>query len=180
MAHEANIYPHHDLFNLAYYHLQTIERKQKEKTSESIALDCMSCLLALGLTVEALINFAGEALVPDWEEREKYHVKLKKICGQLGYEFDETQEPLKTLKELKGLRDKMAHAKPAKREKELASLAEIDELLETDWDPYLTPKYVNRIYDQVDRFEKLIYENQAIQESGILTIAVGWTGEIKP
>ncbi|WP_347332535.1 hypothetical protein [Marinimicrobium locisalis] len=115
MAHQAQIHPHHDLFNLAYYHLKVIERKQIEETTDSIALDCMSCLLALGLTVEALINFAGEVIVPSWKERDNYHLKLVRVCEQLGYKFDESKEPFQTLKELKEIRDNMAHAKPKKR-----------------------------------------------------------------
>lgn len=117
MAHQAEIYPHHDLFNLAYYHLQAIERKQREGSTEGIALDCMSCLLALGITVEALINFAGESLVLSWKERDKYHLKLEKVCEELGFNLDESREPFKALKELKEIRDKMAHAKPIRREK---------------------------------------------------------------
>ncbi|AOE49654.1 hypothetical protein [Kangiella sediminilitoris] len=180
MAHEAEIYPHHDLFNLAYYHLQVIEQKQHAETPDSIALDCMSCLLALGLTVEALINFSGEAVVPSWDERDKYHVKLRKVCENLGYKFNESEEPFKTLKELKMIRDRMAHAKPIKREREIASLAEIDQLLANEWDPYLTPEQVTSIYEQVDAFEKMIYRNPAIQENGILTCASGWSGDLKP
>ncbi|GAB6098068.1 hypothetical protein JCM14469_43230 [Desulfatiferula olefinivorans] len=180
MAHQAKIHPHHDLFNLAYYHLNVIERKQIEETTDSIALDCMSCLLALGLTVEALINFAGEVIVPSWKERDKYHLKLGRVCEQLGYKFDESQEPFQTLKKLKELRDNMVHAKPKRREKEIASLADIDQLLATDWDPYLTPEHARRFFEQVDRFEKMVYDNQAIQDNGILTIASGWSGDLKP
>lgn len=180
MAHQAEIYPHHDLFNLAYYHLQVVERKQRKGTTDSIALDCMSCLLALGLTVEGLLNFAGEALVPSWEERDGYHIKLRKVCEKLGFKLDESDEPFRTLKELKEIRDRMAHAKPIKREREIASLAEIDRLLATDWDHYLTPEHVTGIYEQVDAFEKMIYGNPVIQERGILTCASGWSGDLKP
>ncbi|WP_347332589.1 hypothetical protein, partial [Marinimicrobium locisalis] len=70
--------------------------------------------------------------------------------------------------------------KNQKREKEISSLEEIDQLLATDWDPYLTPEHARRFFEQVDSFEKMVYDNQAIQDNGVLTIALGWSGDLKP
>ena len=174
MNHIANVYPHHDLLNLAYYHLEEIQRKDAEKIIEAKGLDCMSCLIALAIGVEGLINFCGLKLVPNWKEREKYHIKLKQVTESLEIELDESIDPFKTLAQLKYLRDELAHPKPITREKKVKSHDEFNKLMETAWDKFCNSKYVHHAYEQVTLFEQIIYSNPSIQKSDILTSAWGW------
>lgn len=55
-------YPHNDLGNLAHYHLEVINQKLAREEDEGISLDCMSFLIALAFSVEAL-----ERNHPDWQ-----------------------------------------------------------------------------------------------------------------
>ena len=131
MSHVANIYPHHDLLNLAFYHLEEIERKDADDKLEGVALDCMSCLIALAIGVEGLINFCGSKLVDEWKEREPNFKKLKQVSAPLKIEPDENEEPFETLSKLKNLRDELAHPKPVNREGEVKSKADLNELMKT-------------------------------------------------
>jgi len=178
VVHEIELFPHHDLFNLAYYHRCQIEQKDSDDTLEGKGLDCMACIIALGLTVEGIINFAGSTLFDDWKEHDRYHNKLKRVCESIGYEFDEKEEPLSGLKKLKELRNTFAHAKPIYRKAELKTIHELDEAMQNHWDKYLQPEFVYYIYDLVDNFEKRVYANEMIKETGILSCASGWSGEL--
>ena len=70
------IYPHNDLTNLAHYHLEVINNKVEKKVEEAIALDCMSCLIALAFSVEAIVNFVGSKKVKAWKEKRPYDEKM--------------------------------------------------------------------------------------------------------
>ena len=174
MSHIANIYPHHDLLNLAFYHLEEIERKDADDKLEGVALDCMSCLIALAIGVEGLINFCGSKLIEEWKEREPYYKKLKQVSASLKIELNEDKEPFSTLSKLKNLRDELAHPKPVNREGEVKSKEDLNKLMETAWDPFCNSKYVHYAYEQVKEFEKIIYAHPEIKNSGILTSAWGW------
>ena len=174
MSHVASVFPHHDILNLAFYHLEVIQRKSENDEQDCIGLDCMSCLIALAIGVEGLINFCGHKLVIDWVERQSYNAKLKQVTAALGIEVVDNQEPWKTLAELKSLRDGLAHPKPIEREAEVSNTKELSALMESAWDPFCNSEYVHDAYEQVSLFERCIYENPDIQESGILTSAWGW------
>ncbi len=79
------------------------------------------------LTVEAYLNFVGERLDPGtWKnERKNFRQsgaegKLRKVMELVKLPWPEQVErPLKTILELKELRDAIAHAKPEKLQREL-------------------------------------------------------------
>jgi hypothetical protein len=176
LTHTANIYPHHDLLNLAFYHFEIINEKTKSDESEGIGLDCTSCLIALSIGVEGLINFCGDKLVSNWNERNPYHKKLKKVAKAIKLEFDVTVEPLLTLSKLKKLRDELAHPKPLIKSGKINNKNELNKLMETSWDSFCNPDFVQHAFKQVNEFEKIIYSIPLIQQSGILTSASGWGG----
>ena len=97
MPHRISIYPHNDLFNLAHYHCETINRKVCEGVEDAISLDCMSCLIALAFAIEALVNFVGSSVIKDWQERQSYQAKLEQIGAAIGLSFDRKIEPFLTV-----------------------------------------------------------------------------------
>lgn len=121
-----------------------------------------------------MINFCGHKTVDSWKERDAYHEKLKKVCESLGIDFDETSDPLKTLAELKQVRDKLAHPKPVIKNGEVSSRKDLNILLETHWDKFCNSEFVENANSQVQSFEEMIYQNEAVRKSGILTSAIGW------
>lgn len=65
MVFEIEYHPHNDLENLARYHLEILNEKTRTSNLEGIALDCMSCLIAIAFCAEALINFLGKKRYPN-------------------------------------------------------------------------------------------------------------------
>lgn len=171
--HFANVYPHHDLLNLAFHQLENIESKVSSNDMNGIYLDCLACFISLGIGMEALVNFCGYKIVLGWNERWPYKKKIEKCCKELGLEFDEVNELLSTLKSLKLLRDSIAHAKPIKKVLEVSNEEEKDRLMDTSWDFMLDPKKVRKYYDAVYAFENLIYDDKRVKETGIFTSSFG-------
>lgn len=174
MTHQAQVRPHHDVLNLAFYHFETMNEKDANPELEGKDLDAMSCLLALGIGLEGLVNFVGDKLVSDWKERAPHHVKLGQIVNALGWELDEEVEPYCTFKKIKDFRDSLAHPKPFKREGVAKRNEEMDALMQAEWDHYLEPYFVRHAYHQVSEFESAIYQNEDIRAGGILTSCWGW------
>lgn len=175
MNHVANVYPHHDLLNMAFYQLETIQQKIEGGISDALALDCMACLISLGIGLEALINFCGYKIVPEWNEGWQYPKKLKKTCRELGIEFNETDEPLSTLKKLRELRNQFAHAKPIRNEGEVKTQDDLNKLMSTSWDHALEYDFVLNCYKKVKELENVIYLNKKVLKTGVLTSASGWS-----
>jgi hypothetical protein len=75
------------------------------------------------------LNYVGERLAPDvWKDernnfrREPYRGlegKIRKVLELVGFPWQPTTEPLKTILELKSLRDLIAHGKAEKRSGEI-------------------------------------------------------------
>ena len=166
----ARINPHHDLLNVAHYHCEIVRRKMSDPEAEAIALDCFSCLLALAIGVEAILNFAGNILIESWKERQPYKTKLQLVVAALNEEgLSEGTEPLVSLSQLKSFRDLAAHAKPIFRPGEPRSIVEVKKMMSNDWDELLEPAIVLNAYQQVCVFEGMVYENEKVKEYGILT-----------
>src|SRR5450759_3387110 len=104
MVHRVHIYPHNDLLNLAYYHHETINKKVKGNVKDAVALDCMSCIVPLAFSVEALINFIGSNCVSGWKERRPFAEKVEEVAKKLGLNFDTNIEPYATVATLKNIR----------------------------------------------------------------------------
>lgn len=80
-------------------------------------------------TVEAYLNFVGELLAPEiWKDERNYFRnepyrswdgKLRKVMELVGLPWSPEDRPLKTILELKDLRDLIAHGRPEKLEGEI-------------------------------------------------------------
>lgn len=152
----AKVYPHNDLLNLAHYHRAVINEKNGNADTEGIALDCMSCLIALAFSVEALINFVGATCVDDWEERQPFHKKFSALEAAIGLACEEVKEPYSTIERLKTLRDQMAHGRPIEISAVATPKEDLKKTMRAPWDEFLVPTFVNHAYDQVCSFESTL------------------------
>ena len=154
MSHEVKVRPHHDLLNLAFYHKGIIEQKASNNVLEAIALDCMSCLIALAFSVEGLINFVGAEKVPEWKERDSFGNKMKAIAAAIGWPVNEGIEPFITINQLKSIRDSMAHGKPILIKRSESSREALKRDMRAPWDDYLTVDFTLHAFRQVKSFEE--------------------------
>lgn len=173
MGHKARVYPHNDLLNLAHYHREVIEKKETDGIREAIALDCMSCLITLAFSVEAIANLVGFKVVDLWKEKAPYMVKMQVLGEKLGFTFEPSQEPYKTLQVLKTIRDQMAHGKPFETTSEVTDKAALHRALACPWDEYLNPSFATQAYTQVKAFERRLLELAKIPLVETLTSATG-------
>ncbi|CDT06807.1 hypothetical protein A165_04495 [Vibrio tasmaniensis ZS-17] len=172
MTHRVRVYPHNDLFNLAHFQRETIRTKLADGDQDGIKLDCLSCLMSLAFSVEALVNFVGYKKVPKWKEYDRFKNKMKKVCAIAGHEFDENVGLHKLIWELKELRDSVAHGKPIEIETEVRSREELREHMQCSWDVNLTPEHVESTYEAVKEFERFLFESCKISIGETLTSAV--------
>ena len=185
MPTHVEIYPQNDLFNLAYYHLRAIDDKESEGNADGLEMDCMACLLALGVTLEAIINHAATKAIPDWKAEEPnegeakkpnshYEQKLTALCEALGIKLNYGQAPFQSLREVRKVRNAMAHAFPTIEEKEIKPGRGIESVMATKWDQYAEPNKTREIYDGINTFEKMVYGALDMQYPPA-TCATGWS-----
>tara|TARA_R110000787_G_scaffold65861_6_gene148109 strand:+ start:22956 stop:23480 length:525 start_codon:yes stop_codon:yes gene_type:complete len=173
MGHKIHVYPHNDLLNLAHYHRQIINDKLSNNNEEALALDCMSCLIAMAFSVEAFVNFIGKKRVKSWKERRPYNQKISDACEAVGLHFDKSQEPYTTLWKLKELRDDLAHGKPEDFSTEAKTREELRGVMSCSWDHHLTSEFVNHAFVMVKSFQKSALEGGKISLGETLTSATG-------
>lgn len=166
-------YPHNTLANLAHYHLEVVNKKTREGSSEGIGLDCVSCLIALAFTVEAYINFLGSKKVETWRERTPYFEKLRIVSGLVGYSINKDVEPFKTLALLKEFRDEIAHGKPAEFSTDVSSDVELRDQMSETWIRLSSPDFCNHAYGEVKRWKNEWREKLGIGFGETVTSAVG-------
>ena len=173
MSHRIRVYPHNDLLNLAHYQREVINNKESEGIEDALALDCLSCLISLAFSVEALVNFVGQKKIIDWQERQSYRNKINQVCEQASLVFDENEVPFKTLWQLKELRDSIAHGQPIEVTTSVNTREELRRAMECPWDQHLTSEYINHAYEAVKQFERQLFQNCQIAVGQTLTSAVG-------
>ncbi|EKO3573764.1 hypothetical protein P0E94_003474 [Vibrio metschnikovii] len=172
MTHRVRVYPHNDLMNLAHYQRETIRAKVANEDRDGIKLDCLSCLISLAFSVEALVNFVGYKKVDKWKEFDRYINKITKVCAKAGVEFDKNVGMYAQLWQLKKLRDDVAHGKPIEINTEVNTREELRERMSCPWDVNLTPETVEAMFVVVKDFEKLLFNNCQINIGDTLTSAV--------
>ena len=172
MTHRVRVYPHNDLSNLAHYQRETINKKIAESNEDGIDLDCLSCLISLAFSVEALLNFVGYKKVKNWKERQPYRDKMVQVCKAVGLQFSQEVDPYKTLWELKELRDSIAHGQPIEVSAKVRNREELRKAMECPWDKNLNAEYINQTYKIVVQFEKDLLEKGKISLGETLTSAV--------
>jgi len=168
-----HVYPHNDLLNLASYQKGVIEQKLNEGIQDALALDCMACLISLGFSVEALVNFVGSKKVKDWVERQRFLDKVNRVCESVGLEFNRTQDLYARIWELKELRDSLAHGQPIETSISARNREELREAMQCPWDEHLNPAYVFETYHAVKEFKHLLLEYGEIALGETLTANEG-------
>jgi len=154
MTNTVYIFPHNDLSNLAHHHLAMINDKVANNNQSGISLDCMSCLIALAFSVEALINFVGFKCVSNWRERARFDEKIESLRSAIGLQYDTSSEPYTAIERLKTIRNEMAHAKPVERQSDAQSFDQLRNDMKTPWDEFSTPEFAKNSYQQLADFEK--------------------------
>jgi hypothetical protein len=102
---------HHLFVHVARTHLDRAVLYREGSTPNILIAITFS---ALG--VEAISNSFGSVKVPDWLVKHEQKSPLKKvrlICDVLSVPYEDDQDPWQALEWLMGLRNKLAHAKPA-------------------------------------------------------------------
>lgn len=171
------VYPHNDLLNLAHYQREVINDKVAQGVEDAISLDCLSCIISMAFSVEAIVNFVGHQKVHGWRERRPYRDKVNEVCEVAGLVFDETAEPFSTVWQLKETRDMIAHGQPFEGNVNVRTREELHTTMECPWDQHLTPEYINSAYEQLKEFERSLFEGAGILPVFTLTSSVGSSGE---
>ena len=172
MSHRIKVFPHNDLFNLAHYQREVINKKIADGVGDALSMDCMGCVISLAFTVEALVNFIGAYCIEGWKERQPYKGKIKQVCEVAGFEFVKENEPYRTIWKLKEIRDDIAHGKPLEFDVSVESREELRELMECSWDKCLSVEFVDQAYDAVKNFETTLFSKCEIPVCETLTAAI--------
>lgn len=111
---------HRELWRVVEMQSEIVKDRQER---DAFSTDLIAMVFAFH-TVEAYLNFLGGLLAPEiWKNERKYfrkepyrgfEGKLRKVMELVSLEWDESNRPLKTILELKDLRDSIAHPKPEK------------------------------------------------------------------
>jgi hypothetical protein len=173
MSFRVRINPYSHLESLAFYHLQAVREKQHISGPSGIRLDCMSCLIALAFSVEALLNLVGSRRVPDWKERAAFMTKMKTLQARLGFEFDEKLEPYTTISRLKRARDRMAHGQPAEFVLKSEDTNVLAQAMQSPWADSTTPEFAMHAYEEVQRFKIMLLKRARIKPGSTYTTAIG-------
>jgi hypothetical protein len=162
--------PHQTLEALAAYHLGVLSEKLAAGTSNGIAHDCTSLLIALAFYVEALVNLVGLSVFKaDWRERDAYQVKLSKIAKRLGFTVDVAVEPYATFALLKQIRDQLAHPKPANSLLLTGSDAEAFSAISPSWYRHCEPQFASESYRHACEFKTMLVERARLKRGALLS-----------
>jgi len=173
MSRRVRVYPHNDLFNLASYQRETINKKVHEGNEYAINLGCQACLISLAFATEALVNFVGHMKIDNWQERAAFRSKLSQVCDAANIEFDLESEPLSVIWNLKELRDSMAHGQPEEFESDAETREEVRAAMQCAWDVGLNPVFVNDSYSVVKSFKSALLQGCNISLGQSLTSTIG-------
>lgn len=150
-----NIYVHNDLSSAAHHFIVQIEDKLKRGDIKGINFEYMACMIMLAFTFEAKINFLGHRCITEWNERQPFYKKVRKVFDYLNINPNWNTRPYSAISRLKEFRDLIAHGKPAESEfeEEIVALPEEIErqnILESEWQHYCEHEEVLNIYQDID------------------------------
>ncbi|WP_340481350.1 hypothetical protein [Vibrio anguillarum] len=168
------IYPHNDLWNIAFHHLTTAIDKESTGKRAGIVLDCQSSILFMALAVEATINFVGHRVVDNWNERKPYHKKLKKICLIAELQLEQDSNIEHAFSNLKSVRDSMAHGKPVYGS--AWDTTEAREKMNSFWGADINVEYVKQLYECVRPFCTSLIERTGADTLGQYS---GYSGRLR-
>ncbi|MGZ2428362.1 hypothetical protein [Rhizobium redzepovicii] len=157
LHHKQEIFVHNNLANTAFYLRERISDRLVKDDREGIGLEMTACLVMIAFAMEAHVNFFGWRLAPPkWDERDQIKAKIKVVAKHIGLKADFGKRPYKTVKDLKALRDQLAHGKPeiiTRKEDELITTHEELEALpfpQASWEKYLTKDFVDEAFDDMN------------------------------
>lgn len=140
------------LFSTARYALEKARR-----TQEGSALELLTAVLMLGLTFEAFLNQAGEAVwgasSEIWAAVERLSPmdKLKAIAEQVAFPVDVGTRPVQTVSKICCFRNDIVHAKPRQFRASVPRQVTVDNPLLTgvdglspEWEQACTSAFVER------------------------------------
>jgi hypothetical protein len=166
--------PHNDPGQLAHYQVENIRTKLAAGNEDGIVLDCMSAVIAMAFCVESILNYVGHVkLREDWRERASYPTKIRELEAKLGFTYDKTVEPFRTLEALKKARDEMAHGKPMEFTVQLHSPKEMGSAMAPKWRTATEPELVLEAFSQVREFRAFLFAKGHIKPGAALTSAMG-------
>jgi hypothetical protein len=90
---------HNDVANAAFYFKNIIVDK-RNNGGGGIILDCMACATMLAFTWEAYLNYFGDELIDEWNERDPLEDKEEIVFGTLGIEPDWGKQPYNSVRAL--------------------------------------------------------------------------------
>ncbi|HCG6540127.1 TPA: hypothetical protein NJ353_004560 [Vibrio parahaemolyticus] len=173
MGLEVKIYPHNDLFNLAHFNIEIVKSKVEASDFEGLGLHCKNCIISTSFAVEAFINYVGSKKVKHWNEKKSWYDKIKRIYKTLDEPLDMDKEPLRTLKQLKEIRNELAHGKPIEKTVVVSNKSDAKAAMKADWDAYLTPEFAIHAYEQADVFQEQLLNKFDISLFETLTSSRG-------
>ena len=167
-----NINPHNNLEALARYQVSVVKSKLTGEDPKGLHYDCMSAIIAMAFSVEAILNFVGSKKVPNWKERSPFKTKISLLESACGFKFDSSADPYLTLELLKKARDAMAHGQPIVFSVSVGSDKEVARHMRPIWVQATEPAVVIAAYDQIEAFKRFVFSHARIKLGASLTSAV--------
>ncbi|WP_164477710.1 hypothetical protein [Pannonibacter phragmitetus] len=160
---------HNDLSNTAFYFKKRIKKRMDTGDQDGIFLEMMAALTMTAFALEAILNYIGHAKeVPAWRKK-SLEEKLAVLLEKLGLKPDFEARPYSTVKQLKDLRNTLAHGKPRTITPEPEEIiGTYDEIyvkpdLRSDWEREVTPEFVEIAYDDMVEIEKELFSAAKIE-----------------
>lgn len=156
------LYIHNDLSNTAFYFKNRIAERIENNDHDAIFLEMIAGLTMTAFAMEANVNFFGKkVLAKDWNERDGYFKKVKRVFRALGIKADYDKRPFSSIGKMKKLRDALAHGKPERIEDDKIVVGNQDELeaqqrLTGSWEEMVTLDNVNHWFDDMNDIWKLM------------------------
>lgn len=149
-------YIHNDLSNAAHHLKCRIANKLIQNDISAISLESMAYTVMLAFTFEAMLNFMGHKLIPNWKERQGMKSKRDQIFNHLKMTPKMDRRPYSTIEELRSFRDYVAHGKPL--ETSIDELVEVQDDdshssidLRTTWESLCRPENVFARSNDIDQ-----------------------------
>ena len=153
---ERTVFAHSQLYMAA-------EQALKDGQERGFPSDFMTSLILSAFCLEAYLNFAGERMLPNWNEIERSSVakKFELICGLLGIKIEWERQPHQSIKELWWFRNQMAHARTETAEENWKQPSgrplKIRRLPKTVWEKRCTYKEAKKAIEVVEQMIKEIH-----------------------
>ncbi|WP_297754644.1 hypothetical protein [uncultured Shimia sp.] len=169
---EAERFIHNELGSIAHHLKSIVDGKLATGDREGLALEMTACLTFIAFEMEAKVNFIGWKVFGDaWEERSGIEKKINKLCSELKLSNDWKARPLATVRDLKELRDTLAHGKPeiVDENKVVDVEPEIWDALKGQWERVVTVEFVNQAYKDTHLFWQQMLSSAEIKEYETVT-----------